>query len=1057
MKTVTRSVFVYALLPLLAGSLMLSACGSSGGGGGGAQPVVTKLWYEDSDGDGFGNPDASVNRESLPDGYVANTFDCDDTDGDIHPMANELLGDGIDNNCNGAVDELSSPGIVPDTHQTTSYTTTFGEDADYSIDPPSYTKLDINGQALDDSAPGWAMVRDNVTGLVWELKNTADGTPNPVNVHDADNRYSREQARAVIEAMNDAVYGTFSDWRLPTIKELCLLADSSRFEPCISQTYFPLADSSDYLWSSIDYAPDTAKAWVFSIPSKYHLFLDKTSARSFWAVRGTEHSSVTEEAGSGIVIDTTTGLMWQVATVTGTDGDGMTFDEALAHCEAMTLGGFNDWRLPSRNEMISLVDFDRHEPALDPALFPGTKAGETDYYWTSTTAVLNNNETKHAWSLKFMTGVSSYSEKTKKAWVRAVRGGNNTTVRAWYRDGDADGYGDAGVIRMIDASAPGPVGYVDNDQDCDDTDISVSPAAPDLPDDGIDQNCTGIDTVTWYRDADGDGYGDMGQTIFAEAPTAGYVHNQAHIDAGDFDCDDANVAINPGRVDLADDGIDNDCNGLRNVSWYADLDGDGYGDGDRVAVSETAPEGGTFALNDLDCDDDDDSVRPGLVEIIGDGIDTNCNGDIDDDALAVTPDTGQTGDYTAVAGEDSDYTVNPQSFTKIAADGTPLDPASADWAVVRDNVTGLYWEVKTAENTVSMYNYANGYTYAYDLQLGGFSDWRLPTLTELASIAHLGTSAPAINTTFFPNTQSKRYWTRSGTGDANQALVLSFQNGVSYVGTKTDALYVRAVRGGVGAGQLVRDNGDETLTDRLTGLTWTLTSLGSGTWDESLARCEVFDHGGYTDWRLPSADDAQSLIDLFNTHESITFSTFFGEALIAGRCWTQTLSETDSTKAYYYSFLNGTVSDQAKTQDAGALAVRGARLGRFIDNGDGTVFDNRTGLMWTLANGNGGVPLTFEESLVACRDLIVAGHEDWRLPSRSEMLSLLEASMDETTNYLAVFGEPDDIYWTSTSAAGPDLEQNAWQINFSADGISITLGDYFNTNLFRAVRGGNIQ
>jgi len=75
-------------------------------------------------------------------------------------------------------------GRIPDTGQTTSYTDTFGEDSDYLINPPSYIKMDAQANYLPDSATSWAMVRDNVTGLIWEVK-TDDGS-----IHDKDNTYT---------------------------------------------------------------------------------------------------------------------------------------------------------------------------------------------------------------------------------------------------------------------------------------------------------------------------------------------------------------------------------------------------------------------------------------------------------------------------------------------------------------------------------------------------------------------------------------------------------------------------------------------------------------------------------------------------------------------------------------------------------------------------------------------------------------------------------------------------------------------------------------------------
>ncbi len=97
---------------------------------------------------------------------------------------------------------LASP--VPETGQTTCYddlgniinpcksrkSPFYGQDANYSIHPMSYTKLDNNGEALPKkSTQPWVMVRDNVTGLIWEVKTDLDGTPDYSNPHDADNVY----------------------------------------------------------------------------------------------------------------------------------------------------------------------------------------------------------------------------------------------------------------------------------------------------------------------------------------------------------------------------------------------------------------------------------------------------------------------------------------------------------------------------------------------------------------------------------------------------------------------------------------------------------------------------------------------------------------------------------------------------------------------------------------------------------------------------------------------------------------------------------------------------
>ena len=66
----------------------------------------------------------------------------------------------------------------------------YGQDANYRINPITYSKLDGGGNVLPASATSWVMVRDNVTGLIWELKNNMDGKTDYGNPHDSDNEYT---------------------------------------------------------------------------------------------------------------------------------------------------------------------------------------------------------------------------------------------------------------------------------------------------------------------------------------------------------------------------------------------------------------------------------------------------------------------------------------------------------------------------------------------------------------------------------------------------------------------------------------------------------------------------------------------------------------------------------------------------------------------------------------------------------------------------------------------------------------------------------------------------
>ena len=132
---------------------------------------------------------------------------------------------------------------------------------------------------------------------------------------------------------------------------------------------------------------------------------------------------------------------------------------------------------------------------------------------------------------------------------------------AYYLDEDGDGYGWSGnaTTGCVPLS-----GYVNNQLDCDDGDGAVNPSAVERCD-GIDNDCdelvdedNAVDADTWYRDADGDGYGDPDRSQDACDRPSGYVSN-------DDDCDDSTSEASPGSDEVCD-GIDNDCDGWVDAS-----------------------------------------------------------------------------------------------------------------------------------------------------------------------------------------------------------------------------------------------------------------------------------------------------------------------------------------------------------------------------------------------------------------------------------------------------------------------------------------------------------
>jgi hypothetical protein len=215
-----------------------------------------------------------------------------------------------------------------------------------------------------------------------------------------------------------------------------------------------------------------------------------------------------------------------------------------------------------------------------------------------------------------------------------------------------------------------------SEEDCNDDDATVNPGATEICD-GIDNDCDGnVDedvTTTFYRDADGDGFGNSEETEGAcERPT-GYVPNGN-------DCDDALADAYPGNPEVCDN-IDNNCDGNVDegvtTTYYADTDADGYGDPATATDSCSQPVG--YVTDNTDCDDTTAASFPGNLEIC-DEHDNDCDGTIDEGVTTTyyaDLDADSFGDatlsqeacalptgYAEVAGDcdDSEATTNPDAL-----------------------------------------------------------------------------------------------------------------------------------------------------------------------------------------------------------------------------------------------------------------------------------------------------------------------------------------------------------------------------------------------------------
>jgi len=182
-------------------------------------------------------------------------------------------------------------------------------------------------------------------------------------------------------------------------------------------------------------------------------------------------------------------------------------------------------------------------------------------------------------------------------------------VLPWFLDDDGDGYGAGDAVERCEPMSD----EVALSGDCDDTTDAVAPDQREVCDGSVDEDCDdevdelgAVGMLVWFRDADGDGYGDPFTFVEACTQPAGTVDN-------DGDCDDTSAAISPGRPEVCDvAGVDEDCDGAVNGDdtgpFHPDADGDGYGD---PLTSEPSCTLGWVA-DGSDCDDQNPDVMPGM-------------------------------------------------------------------------------------------------------------------------------------------------------------------------------------------------------------------------------------------------------------------------------------------------------------------------------------------------------------------------------------------------------------------------------------------------------------
>ena len=282
------------------------------------------------------------------------------------------------------------------------------------------------------------------------------------------------------------------------------------------------------------------------------------------------------------------------------------------------------------------------------------------------------------------------------------------------------------------------------------------------------------------------------------------------------------------------------------------------------------------------------------------------------------------------------------------------------------------------------------------------------------------------------------------------------------------------------------DNVDGTVTDNLTGLMWAQDANldGTKTWEDAFIYVNGLNLAGYADWRLPNRKELRSLNDYAQFDPSLPVGHPFTNVQSAAGdfYWSSTTAAYSTNNAWIISVRDGYLGSFGKTGTQYVWPVRATttlpaqlpKTGqttsyaagddgnlqegvawpspRFTENGDATVTDNLTGLMWAQDANLDGTK-TWADAFIYVNGLNLAGYADWRLANVNELESLINAQETSSATWLNTQGFTDvqaAIYWTSTTYCNNPL--NAWVVNMG-DGYVIASNAKTSTFYIWPVRG----
>jgi hypothetical protein len=421
----------------------------------------------------------------------------------------------------------------------------------------------------------------------------------------------------------------------------------------------------------------------------------------------------------------------------------------------------------------------------------------------------------------------------------------------------------------------------------------------------------------------------------------------------------------------------------------------------------------------------------------------------EDNDVPQLPDTGQEISYTNTFGEDHDYLVNPILY---------LDNNNG---TVTDKNTLLIWQ-QLDDNIGRSQN--DAVSYCNSLDLGGYQDWRLPNINELASIIDYGQIGIAIDPEFFPQTNGNGLYYRASNNDVDVSIWswrVGFDGGHVNRGMRSQdaGFFVRCVRGG--ESEIWTQNfsiiGDGTVVHLETDLAWQQQNDSiARNWEEAIDYCENLSLGNKDDWRLPNARELITIVDYTTYSPSINVDVFTNT--YSSYYWSSTTHSEYTNSAWYVRFDAGYSLSSEKSEKHYVRCVRNVHSGNITINNKDILTYSVDVTLTLSANDNVGVVGYFVSELGSMPEADDAGWVDIGTDSIFSQDVTFEISAGDGTKTVSVWfkdsdgnifiNSSDSIYYSTTElpSAGDSFDYNVGSVYFSmnyvpgAGGLSFLTG-----------------